>query len=354
MGNATPLGRWVAFIATLIIVAVALAVARRVFGRRDRENTETDFRNKLVLLSLWLVAMVALLVAAPFEPTTRGQLLGLLGLMISAAIALSSTTILGNLMAGIMQRAVGNFRVGDFVRVKEYFGRVTERSLFHTEIQTEDRDLITLPNLYLVTHPVRVIRNSGTVVTADVSLGYEVSHAVIEPLLLAAAETAGLDDPFVQIRELGDFTVSYRTAGLLTEVKRLLTVRSRLREAILDQLHAAGVEIASPTLMSTRAYPPDHAILPRPVSRPAPPESGAEPEAVVFDKADEAETLEALRDRQSGLEEQITAAEQAVKEAADDAGRAVRQRDLDKLRREQEILAIAITRREEAKSEGSD
>ncbi len=354
MADTTILGRWLAFIATLIVVGLALALARRLFGSRDQESTEADFRNKLVLLGLWVVALVALLVAAPFHPVTRGQLLGLVGLMISAAIALSSTTILGNLMAGIMQRAVGNFRVGDFIQVGEHFGRVTERSLFHTEIQVENRDLITLPNLYLVTNTVRVVRNSGTFVTADVSLGYDVSHTEIEPLLLEAAAGAGLAEPFVQILELGDFTVSYRTAGLLTEVKRLLTARSRLRAAILDRLHEAGVEIASPTLMSTRAFPADHAILPRPEPRHEQAETGAVPEAVVFDKADEAETLESLKEKLAGLAEQIVAAQKAVKEAADDAIGEQRRQELEKLQHRQEILTAMVARREADKSEGSD
>jgi len=37
--------------------------------------------------------------------------------------------------------------------VGDYFGRVTERGLFHVEIQTEDRDLATLPNMFLVSQP---------------------------------------------------------------------------------------------------------------------------------------------------------------------------------------------------------
>ena len=45
---------------------------------------------------------------------------------------------IGNVMAGLMLRAVRNFRTGDFVRVEKHFGRVTERGLLHTEIQTED------------------------------------------------------------------------------------------------------------------------------------------------------------------------------------------------------------------------
>ena len=52
-----------------------------------------------------------------------------------------------------MLRTVRNFRAGDFIRVNDQFGRVTDRGLFHVEIQTADSDLITLPNLYLAAEP---------------------------------------------------------------------------------------------------------------------------------------------------------------------------------------------------------
>jgi len=97
------------------------------------------------------------------------ELLAVVGLLFSATMALSSTTFLGNAMAGVMIRAVRNFRIGDFIRCDQHFGRVTERGLFHTEIQTEDRELTTLPNLYLVTHPVTTVRASGTVISATVA-----------------------------------------------------------------------------------------------------------------------------------------------------------------------------------------
>ena len=53
---------------------------------------------------------------------------------------------------------------------RDHFGRVSERGLFHTEIQTQDRDLTMLPNLYLVTHPVTAIRSSGTIVSSIVTV----------------------------------------------------------------------------------------------------------------------------------------------------------------------------------------
>ena len=38
-------------------------------------------------------------------------------------------------MAGLMMRVVKGFGAGDFVSIGESFGRVSERGLFHVEIQ---------------------------------------------------------------------------------------------------------------------------------------------------------------------------------------------------------------------------
>jgi hypothetical protein len=41
-----------------------------------------------------------------------------------------------------MLRWIRNFKAGDFIEVKGFFRRTTERGMFHTEIQNEERDLI--------------------------------------------------------------------------------------------------------------------------------------------------------------------------------------------------------------------
>ena len=253
-----------------------------------------------------------------------------------AAIAFSSTTFVGNVMAGLMLKAVRSFRSGDFVRVQDQFGRVSQRGLLSTEIQTEDRDLVTLPNLLLVTNPVKVVRASGTIVSAAVSLGYDVAHDRVDTLLRAAAEDAGLDDPFVLVMELGDFSVVYRVAGLLQEVKQLLTARSRLRRAMLDRLHGDGVEIVSPSFMNQRVLQPDVPIIARsaPASKTA---DDSTVEDLAFDKAEEAESLEQLQALHTRTREAIAA-------LADPPANA----DPAELTRRQEILTRRLGRVETA------
>ncbi len=306
---------WIPFAIALATTIVVLAVARRVIivRRRVLREAGTTVR-EFVMLVLTAIAATSLILALPIGETTRGEILSLIGLAVTATIALSSTTFIGNAMAGLMLRALNNFRAGDFLKVGEYFGRVSEQGFLHTEIQTEERDLTTLPNLYLATNPVTVVRSSGTIVSATVSLGYDVPRRRIEALLKRAAERAELAEPFVYVLELGDFAVTYRVAGFLGEVKQLITARSRLRAMMLDELHDGGVEIVSPTFMNQRRIPDDRRFVPpvepeRAATRAAGPDDI--PEALMFDKAEEAESIEQARHQVSRVAAEIAATRKA-------------------------------------------
>lgn len=274
--------------------------------REDVMGVESRFRRQMIMLMLWLVGIVIVILDLPISEGMRNQLLTLFGLLVTAVITLSSTTVAANAMAGLMLRFVRNIRSGDFIEVEGKFGRVSERGLFHLEIQTEDRDLITFPNQYMVQHPVKVIRSSGTFISATVSLGYDNSYASIEKALLAAAEEAGLADPFVRVIELNDFSVTYRISGLLEEVKHLLSARSHLRECMLDRLHGEGVEIVSPTFMNQRQYTPEQRFIPK--TRREPKEKKEEevmPEEIAFDKAEQAQRVEELRHEHEAITKEL-------------------------------------------------
>ncbi len=277
----------------IIVAAISILLTTgmsRLMRRRHANHPNSDLGvvGPLTTVTLSGIGVVVTILTTPIGDAAHGQLLGLLGLLVTGAIALSSTTFLGNALAGIMLRAIRSFGPGDYVRAGEHVGRISELGILHTEIQTEDRDLTTLPNLFLVTTPVTVLRPSGTVVSAHVSLGYDVARGQVEAELIKAAKLAGLTDPFVEVVELGDFSILYRAAGFLTEIKHIITTRSNLRKAILDTLHTAEIEIVSPTFinqkqlrMSERFVPPQSPQRPVPVEQP--------PEARIFDKADAAE-----------------------------------------------------------------
>lgn len=300
---------WVVFVVVLVVVGGGMRLAGHLLWGRGM-SLERRLPRQLSLAFLALVGVITVILTLPggeagaVSSATRGQLLSLVGLGVTAVITLSSTTLAANAMAGLMLRATAPFRGGDWVRVQDHFGRVTQRGLFHTEIQTEDKDLLSLPNLLLATNPVRIVQRKGTIVSAEVSLGYGVSHSRASVLLREAAAAVGLEEPFVWITALNDHTVAYRIAGHLEDVTGLISVRSKLRASVLDTLHQAGIEIASPSLMIQRPEGRGPAEIP------AVPSEGIdhdEPlaEEIVFDKADEAARIEKLGARKSKLEEEL-------------------------------------------------
>jgi small-conductance mechanosensitive channel len=285
--------------ATLGVTAILLFIVRRLIP----DEPTTRIVRQLITVSVLVVANVALILAMPLDSATTGQLLSLFGLVLTAVIALSSTTFVSNAMAGLMLRAVGGFQPGDFIRIGENFGRVTQKGLLHTEIQSEDRDLITLPNLFVMNQPVRVVRTSGTLISADVSLGYDIHRHRIRDLLKLAAEDAALTDPFVQITALGDHSVAYRVYGFLEDVSNLVTKRTELRGKMLDRLHGDGIEIVSPAFMNQRALDPTQQV--RPPEERTVTDEDFHAESLMFDKAELAARIENLRTKRSELKAEL-------------------------------------------------
>lgn len=290
--------------------------------RRHRKSGQTPIiPGKLVVFLVFFAILFEVIVLLPVSDELRLQFMSLLGIVLTAVIAVSSTTFVSNAMAGIMLRMVRSFRPGDFLKVGEQFGKVTELGFFHTEIQTEDRDLTTIPNMQLVTQSVTVVHREGTIVSAKLSLGYDEPHERIVELLKEAVIDAGLSDPFVLVKNLGDFSITYQASGFYEQVKKLLTVRSDLHKSILKKLHGSGIEIVSPTFMNQRRLQIDHPVIPEsPVTvneeKVSQVNNGPFPEDIMFDKAHQAEYIESLKERRSLIIEKIKKLKEDSKEDA--------------------------------------
>jgi len=344
---------WLPFLITLLIGIVIVWGAYHVLIKR-RQPTGNIVGRQVLIAAIVGILVVTLILELPIDNEPRGQLLSLLGILVTAAIALSSTTLLGNAMAGFMLRSIRNFRAGDFIVVDGHRGRVSELGLLRTEIQTERRTLTTFPNLFLVSNPVTVVRASGTFIASNVSLGYDVPREQIEKCLLDAAEHAGLTNPFVFVLELGDFSITYQAAGFLEDVKYLISAESKLRECMLDSLHAAGIEIVSPTFMNQRRLEPEQIFIPKGSRRAKPKVDAADeprPEERMFDKAEIAENEAKAEDR---LKEIIEEMKNLDKERDGQADDTTSQSRFDELQAKREELEAEIQQHQEAKKDDDE
>lgn len=295
----------------LVIIVIAVLTIKLLNRRNNTVVEGHKFREQLLTLAIVLAALLGIILVLPIADSARGQVITLLGLLVTAIITLSSPTIAANALAGFMLRSLRNFSPGDFIQVGEYYGRVTEQDLFHTEIQTIDRDLLTIPNTYLASNPVKVVHASGTMISAEVSLGYDVDRHIIEEALLQAAEATKLEEAFVAITALGDYSVVYRVTGLLRQVKNLVSTRSTLRKQMLDHLHARHIEIVSPAFMNQRQVEtpvlPKNVVVKQALQPSAHDDDEGTPDQLMFDKAERAQQLKDLKANYTELKESLEA-----------------------------------------------
>jgi hypothetical protein len=220
------------------------------------------------------------------------------------------------MIAGIMNNSMNRFRNGDLIKIGDFHGRVIRKSIFHTEIQLEDSNFITIPNLYIANYPVKLIRKTNTVISTSVSLGYDISREKIEEALRDAANETGLSDPYVYITNLGDFSVVYKIHGFLDDSSKYFSTTSLLNAKVMDKLHAEKIEIVSPTFMNQRRVD-EKEFIPKQVVNETKPVDEKSPEDLIFDEAIKSEKLETKKDYLKEIDKKQVVLKEKLKDLKD-------------------------------------
>jgi small-conductance mechanosensitive channel len=321
---------WASTIFTAVLFVFFYFAASKLLKRQSKGLTDKKLINSLILFSIAFIGAISVVLAIPMDTDQKGQVTSLIGIVLSAVLGLSATTFIGNAIAGIALKMRKDFKPGDFIKVNEIFGRVTEQGLFHTEVQTPNRDLTSMPNMMLASNPVNITRSTGTILAVEVSLGYDVNRLKIEESLIKAGLRSGLKEPFVLITSLGDFSIVYKLNGLLENVKSIVTAKSVLTGHVIDVLHEDGIEIVSPNFMNQRQVgetvfiPKKHKLKDPNMSN-----NTAASDSIIFDKADEAESIEKRKELLTEIEAKVKTEKELLKNATDEEAKAKIKTKLD-------------------------
>ena len=210
---------------------------------------------RVLLYSLMLVMIWPLL------PNSNSEIFQGVSVFIGIIVSLGSTSIIGNIMAGMVMTYMRPFHVGDFIKYGDTEGFVIEKTMLVTRIRTRKNNVITIPNSNLMTSQTTnytfSAQNFGIVVHTKVTIGYDVRWQEIRQLLLDAAHaTKGLrqhPEPFVLVTALDDYYVEYEVNAYTNQYEKLPVIYSELHHNILDSFHTHGVEIMSPHIYAHRA-----------------------------------------------------------------------------------------------------
>ena len=214
----------------------------------------TYFILRLLLYSFMFVMIWPLL------PSSNSEVFQGVSVFIGVLVSLGSTSIVGNVMAGLVMTYMRPFHVGDFIRFGDVEGFVLEKTALVTRVRTRKNEVITIPNSNLMSAQTSnftfAAENFGVIVHTKVTIGYDMKHELIENLLLTAAKsTKHLQHkplPFVRVTALDDFYVEYEINAFTRQTEHLSEIYSELHQQILDHFHEAGVEIMSPHIFAHR------------------------------------------------------------------------------------------------------
>ncbi|EJN18224.1 small-conductance mechanosensitive channel [Pseudomonas sp. GM78] len=192
---------------------------------------------RLTSLAIWLFALA---MAYPYLPGAGTDAFKGLSVLIGLMISLGATSVVGQAASGLILTYTRTLRPGEFVRIGEYEGTVTELGMFTTRIRTGLGEVLTLPNS-MITATVtknysRTVQGPGYVVDTVVTIGYDTPWRQVEAMLLEAARrTPGvLAEPPPQVFQtaLSDFYPEYRL------VAQAIPSQPRPRAVLLSMLHA--------------------------------------------------------------------------------------------------------------------
>ncbi len=230
-------------------------------GRLKLNGFYADWAQPTYYILRVLLYSFMLVMIWPLLPNSDSEVFQGVSVFIGIMVSLGSSSIIGNVMAGLVMTYMRPFRVGDFIKYNDTEGFVIEKTVLVTRIKTRKNNVITIPNSSLMgsqtTNYTFSAQNYGIIVHTKVTIGYDMPWQQIKQLLLDAAKaTQGIShhpEPFVLVTTLDDFYVEYEINAYTTHYDRLPIIYSELHHNILDSFHSNGVEIMSPHIFAHRS-----------------------------------------------------------------------------------------------------
>jgi len=226
-------------------------------------NTHTaPATRRIVNASLWLFAIA---MAYPYLPGSHTEAFKGLSVIVGLMVSIGASGVVGQIASGVMIVYTYALKKGEYVRIQDYEGTVTDLGLFVTRLRTGMGEEIALPNAFVLGNVTRnfsrVHGGKGYVFDTTVTIGYDTPWRQVHAMLLEAAGKVSeiLAEPpaYVVQTALSDFFVEYRLivyVGSAAPATRA-RVASDLHAAIQDAFNRHGVQIMSPHYMDDPKTP---------------------------------------------------------------------------------------------------
>ena len=243
------------------LVRMVLYLAREIEAGRLKFNgfypdwAMPTFHIVRFLLYAFMIAMIY-----PYLPGSKSGVFQGISVFVGLIDSLGSSTVIGNIIAGLVITYMRPFKMGDRIKLNDTTGDIIEKTPLVTRIRTPKNEVVTVPNSFIMSsHTVNYstsAREYGLIIHSEVSIGYDVPWRQVNQILIdAALNTPGVVDdprPFVLETSLSDWYPVYQINAYIKEAHKMAQIYSDLHQTIQDKFNEAGIEIMSPHYMAVR------------------------------------------------------------------------------------------------------
>jgi hypothetical protein len=183
------------------------------------------------------IVIAALVFLAPVVTGDNDGVLGRVGVISLVALGLASTPVLASGTVGVIWLYGRRLRVGEYVELGAYRGRVAELNLLELRLTVTDRTELRVPHLLTLVRPMRLL-GARPRLTLDMYVHASSSVTEVRSLLAAVAGKVGIE-PSVEIVSADADAIRFRIAATCES----LEARTAFHIAALDALSGAGVTL---------------------------------------------------------------------------------------------------------------
>lgn len=252
-------------IVIVLITRYILKFLQYLSSEIENENLKlggfySDWAKPTYNIVRFLIFAFMFVVIFPYLPGSDSPIFQGVSVFLGIIFSLGSSSVIGNMVAGLVMTYMRPFQLGDRIKVGDIVGDVVEKTPFVTRIKTAKNEFITVPNSNILSSNVINYNTSkmseGIILHTTVTIGYDVPWRETHKALIDAALQTDLilkePIPFVLQTSLDDFYVSYQLNAYSMEPNRQASIYSQLHQNIQDIFNERGIEILSPHYRAQR------------------------------------------------------------------------------------------------------
>lgn len=261
------------FVPDLLVIVVALVVTKFVVrwlrllslavqsGKLTVPGFYADWAHTTYVLVRTLLYIITFVFIFPYLPGAENKVFQGVSVLVGVVVSLGSTSVVSNLMSGLVITYTRPFLKGDYVKIGTVRGAVVEKTPFVTRIQTYQKEWVTIPNAQVlsgnvVNYTTAARAEGGVALATTITIGYQVPWRTVHELMVAAAgRTTGIvamPEPYVLQTSLDGSYVSYELCAYTLTPEHQSTIYSELHKNLQDVFAEAKIEILSPEYRAER------------------------------------------------------------------------------------------------------